>query len=164
LAVKIRMMANHGRVGKYDHEFEGVNSRLDGMQAAILGAKLKRLPAWTEQRRQNAALFNTYLQGAGVKTPAEAEGLRAVYHLYVIRVESGRRQALQDHLQSQGISTGIHYPIALPDLKAYEYLGQRGFHRMATEASREILSLPLFPELKESQIAYIAGKIKGFLD
>jgi dTDP-4-amino-4,6-dideoxygalactose transaminase len=163
LAVKIRMVANHGRIGKYDHEFEGVNSRLDGVQAAILGLKLNRLPEWTDKRRQNAYKYNELLKDSGLSTPLERDGLRSVYHLYVVRVEPGRRQALQDHLQAAGISTGIHYPIALPDLKAYEYLGQRGVHQRATEASREILSLPLFPELREEQIVYISEKMKEFL-
>lgn len=95
--------------------------------------------------------------------PFEIEDVIAVYHLYVVRVKKGSRHRLQDHLKANGISTGIHYPIALPNLKAYRYLnhGNNDFPE-ATRASREILSLPMFPELKETQISYISRMIKEF--
>jgi dTDP-4-amino-4,6-dideoxygalactose transaminase len=163
-AIKARMFANHGRIGKYDHEIEGVNSRLDGLQAAILRVKLKHLPEWTEARRRNAYCYNNYLKDSGVITPVEINDVTTVYHLYVVRVKKELRQKLQDHLQSRGISTGIHYPIALPNLLAYAYLGhsEQDFPE-ATKASQEIVSLPMFPELNESQIQYIAESIKSFL-
>lgn len=163
LALKARMIANHGRVEKYNHEMEGVNSRLDGLQAAILGAKLKHLPEWTERRRNNAYLYNKYLKDSPVATPFEIEKVRAVYHLYVIRVKNGLREKLQDHLKSKGIATGIHYPIALPNLRAYAYLNssESNFPE-ATEASGEILSLPMFPELDDIQISYVTEAIKAF--
>lgn len=159
-ALKARMFANHGRIGKYDHEIEGVNSRLDGLQAAILLAKLKHLPGWTESRRKNAYLYNKYLKGSGLITPVEIDDVTAVYHLYVVRVKKELRQKLQDHLQSRGISTGIHYPIALPNLLAYTYLGhsEKDFPE-ATKASQEIVSLPMFPELSETQIKYVTESI-----
>jgi dTDP-4-amino-4,6-dideoxygalactose transaminase len=118
LAKKARMFANHGRVDKYDHEIEGINSRLDGLQAAILGVKLKHLGAWSEARRKNAYLYNEYLKGTGLVTPVEIPDVKAVYHLYVVRTKKDMRQKIQDHLKSKGIATGIHYPIALPNLKA----------------------------------------------
>ena len=163
LNLKARIFANHGRVDKYDHEIEGVNSRLDGLQAAILEVKLKHLPEWTEMRRKNAYCYNRYLAGTGVITPVEIDNVRAVYHLYVVRVKRELRQKFQAHLQSKGISTGIHYPIALPNLKAYSYLNhnENDFPE-ATKASQEIVSLPMFPELDESQIKYIANTIKEF--
>lgn len=163
LALKVRMFANHGRIEKYDHEVEGVNSRLDGLQAAILNIKLRHLPEWTEKRRENAYLYNEYLKGTELITPHEVNGVKAVYHLYVVRVEKGIRKRLQKHLSSQGISTGIHYPIALPNLKAYSYMNQggNGFPE-ATKASQEILSLPMYPELGESQIHHIMHTIKSF--
>jgi dTDP-4-amino-4,6-dideoxygalactose transaminase len=159
-AGKARMFANHGRIDKYDHGIEGVNSRLDGLQAAILNVKLKHLPAWTESRRKNAYLYNKYLAGTGLVTPAEIPDVTAVYHLYVVRVKKESREKLQAHLNSKGVSTGIHYPIALPNLKAYAYLGhsENDFPE-ATNASREIVSLPMFPELTENQIQYIAESI-----
>ncbi|PJB35242.1 MAG: erythromycin biosynthesis sensory transduction protein eryC1, partial [Deltaproteobacteria bacterium CG_4_9_14_3_um_filter_51_14] len=118
LADKVRMIANHGRMEKYNHKLEGVNSRLDGLQAAILDVKLRHLPAWTDGRRRNAALYNDYLAGSGVVTPVEIPDVTAVYHLYVVRVPDRRREALQEHLKQSGIATGIHYPIALPNLMA----------------------------------------------
>ncbi len=161
-AIKARMFANHGRVGKYDHEFEGVNSRLDGIQAAILSVKLKHLPQWNENRRGNASLYNETMKGLSLITPAEIEKVRPVYHLYVVRVEKKVREPLIEYLRAQGISTGIHYPIALPNLKAYAYLNPRGECPESTKASEEILSLPMYPELEESQIRYVRDKIKEF--
>ncbi len=164
LAKKARMFANHGRIDKYDHEIEGVNSRLDGIQAAVLGAKLKHLDDWTEARRRNAYLYNDYLKDTGLATPREIADVRAVYHLYVVRTKKEQRQKLQDHLKSKGIATGIHYPIALPNLKAYAYLKHvpNDFPE-ATKASQEILSLPMYPELTESQIRAVAEAVKEAL-
>jgi dTDP-4-amino-4,6-dideoxygalactose transaminase len=162
-ALKARMIANHGRIGKYDHEVEGVNSRLDGLQAAILEAKLRHLPEWTQARRRNAYSYNRHLADTGLVTPVEIADVTAVYHLYVVRVPAESRQKFQDHLQAKGISTGIHYPIALPNLLAYAYLGHsEGDFPEATKASREIVSLPMFPELSESQIRYVAEAAKAF--
>jgi dTDP-4-amino-4,6-dideoxygalactose transaminase len=162
-AVLARMWANHGRVKKYDHDFEGVNSRLDGLQAAILSAKLPHLESWTEARRRNAALYNTALKGLGVVTPEELADVRAVYHLYVIRIPAERRTKLQDFLSSAGIGVGIHYPIALPLLNAYRHLGftEADFPE-SVKASREILSLPMFPELTEEQVATVAARLEEF--
>jgi dTDP-4-amino-4,6-dideoxygalactose transaminase len=161
LAKKARMFANHGRLDKYDHEVEGVNSRLDGLQAAILGVKLRHLDDWSEARRKNAYLYNNYLKGTGLVTPTEIENVKAVFHLYIVRTEKERRQKLQDHLKSKGISTGIHYPIALPNLKAYSYLNHDpSDFPESTKASMEILSLPMYPELEESQIQFIGDSIK----
>jgi dTDP-4-amino-4,6-dideoxygalactose transaminase len=163
LALKVRMIANHGRIGKYDHNFEGVNSRLDALQAAILSTKLRYLEGWTESRREKAYRYNEALRGVDLATPFEIENVRAVYHLYVIRVKDELRGRLQDHLRSMGIATGIHYPIALPNLTAYAYLGhsKQDFPE-ASAASHQILSLPMFPEFDEEQIMYVAGQIKTF--
>jgi dTDP-4-amino-4,6-dideoxygalactose transaminase len=160
-ALRARMLANHGRTKKYDHDLEGVNSRLDGIQAAILGVKLRYLDEWTEKRRTNAYRYNKALQGSGVVTPVEMDNVRAVYHLYVVRVPGSRREQLQADLATHGISTGIHYPIALPYLNAYKYLGhtQADFPE-SLKASGEILSLPMFPELTEEQVNYVADKIR----
>jgi dTDP-4-amino-4,6-dideoxygalactose transaminase len=155
-----RMRANHGRTKKYHHDFEGVNSRLDGLQAAILDVKLRHLEAWTEQRRRIAHLYDEALAATSVATPAAIDDLRAVYHLYVVRVPDGRRDALQEHLMNNGVSTGIHYPIALPYLNAYRYLGHDASEfPEARRASGEILSLPMFPELTEDQVRYVGETI-----
>ncbi|MFA6471303.1 MAG: DegT/DnrJ/EryC1/StrS family aminotransferase, partial [Candidatus Latescibacterota bacterium] len=163
LADRVKMYANHGRLDKYNHLLEGVNSRLDGIQAAVLSAKLPHLDDWTEKRRKNAYAYNSRLAGLNVITPVEIENVRAVYHLYVVRVDSGARKPLQNFLKEKGISTGIHYPIALPYLKAYEYLhhSEKDFPE-SLKASGEILSLPMFPELEESQIDYIGEAIREF--
>ena len=162
-AASARMLANHGRSDKYNHAFEGVNSRLDGLQAAILGVKLRHLESWTEGRRRNARMYSAALAGSGVVTPTELEDVRAVYHLYVVRVPAGRREALQAHLKEAGIDTGVHYPIALPHLTAYRHLGHKaGDFPEALRASGEILSLPMFAELTEGQIAHVAARIRQF--
>ncbi len=164
LARSARMFANHGRIDKYDHEQEGINSRLDALQAAILGVKLKHLPQWSDARREKAYMYTRLLADSGLATPREIEGVRAVYHLYVLRVPEDRRGELQAHLQSKGIATGIHYPIALPNLKAYAYLNHSpSDFPEATKASREILSLPMFPELHEEEIRYVTKSMKNFL-
>ncbi len=164
LAVRARMLANHGRMDKYNHLEEGYNSRMDGIQAAVLKVKLKHLESWTENRRRNAYRYNELLHDLDMVTPEEIDDVRAVYHLYVVRVDPDRRAQLQEFLKSNGIATGIHYPIALPYLKAYEYLNhvENDFPE-ALKASREILSLPMYPELEERQITYIAEKIRAFM-
>jgi dTDP-4-amino-4,6-dideoxygalactose transaminase len=163
-ATAARMFANHGRTKKYDHDFEGVNSRLDGLQAAILGVKLRHLEEWTEKRRTNARRYDAALQSANVVLPQEIDDVRAVYHLYVVRVQPEKRAALQEELKAAGIDAGIHYPIALPYLNAYRHLGhdENDFHE-SLKASREIISLPMFPELSEDQIAHVAGRVAEFL-
>jgi dTDP-4-amino-4,6-dideoxygalactose transaminase len=157
---KARMLANHGRSTKYGHEVEGLNSRLDGIQAAILNVKLGHLEAWTEARRANAYRYNALFEDSGIATPKELDGVRAVYHLYVVRVPAARRQELQTSLKQAGIDTGIHYPIALPYLSAYRHLGhtEKEFPE-ALKAQGEILSLPMFAELTEDQARRVAGHI-----
>jgi len=157
LALNIRMFANHGRVDKYDHKIEGMNSRLDGLQAAILNVKLKHLEKWTESRRQLASLYNELLASSDIVTPMEMENTRSVYHLYVVRLRNEARDAVCQELLQRGIGVGIHYPIALPNLKAYSHLGKEERQcPEATAAAQEILSLPLYPELKTAEVQYIA--------
>jgi dTDP-4-amino-4,6-dideoxygalactose transaminase len=162
-AASARMLANHGRSKKYDHDLEGVNSRLDGLQAAVLSVKLRHLDVWTERRRNNAYRYNAALKGSGLVTPTELRDVRAAYHLYVVRVPDGRREALQDFLKTAGVDTGVHYPIALPFLNAYRRLGHgEADFPVALKASREIVSLPMFPELTAEQAEYVVGKIRQF--
>ena len=160
LARRMRMFKNHGRCNKYDHEFEGVNSRLDGLQAAVLNVKLTYLDEWIALRRQHAASYSQRLGSiSGITCPATFEERISAWHLYVIRCE--KRDALREHLASKGISSGIHYPIALPNLKAYAYLrhSPKDFP-VASALQDQILSLPLFPELTEEQIDYVAGTVR----
>ena len=162
LAEKCRMFANHGALKKPDHRIEGINSRLDTIQAAILGAKLPHILEWTERRIANAALYDKYLQGIGELTrPSVRPHSKHSFHLYVIRCH--RRDALMQFLKAGGIETSIHYPVALPNLPAYRYLGHTpADFPVATRLQQEILSLPMYPELTEQQVAYIAGKILSF--
>src|SRR5262249_29373945 len=122
LAASARMFANHGRAKKYDHDFEGINSRLDGIQAAILSVKLAQLDRWTESRRTNAYEYNRALRGLNLVTPTERNDVKAVYHLYVVRVPDADRDRLRDFLKANGVEAGVHYPIALPYLNAYRHL------------------------------------------
>jgi dTDP-4-amino-4,6-dideoxygalactose transaminase len=164
LAQKIRMFANHGRKGKHSHEFEGINSRMDGMQGAVLNIKLKYLPEWIDLRRKVAALYGDALEGVGdIKLPFCLPKYKHVYHLYVIRTK--KRDALRGHLKSNGIDIGIHYPVALPNLKAYQYLGHLpGDFPVASLYQNEILSLPIYPELSSDMIHYVARAIEDFFD
>lgn len=156
-AAKARRLANHGRTSKYDHDIEGVNSRLDGLQAAVLAVKLPHMQAWTERRRAHAAQYTAALASADVITPAERDDVMAVYHLYVVRVPGDKREAIRHSLEAAGIATGIHYPIALPYLEAYRHLGhtEHDFPE-ALRASGEILSLPMYAELSHEQVAHVA--------
>lgn len=162
LAEKCRMYANHGALKKHQHQMEGINSRLDGLQAAILSAKLPHILDWTEKRIANAALYTKHLAGIpGITLPVVRPESKHTFHLYVIRAQN--RSGLMEALSAAGIETAIHYPTPLPLLPAYHYLPKpTGGYPVATELQQEILSLPLFPELTEEQIAYVAGVIKAF--
>ena len=151
-------MLNHGRVKKYDHEFEGVNSRLDGLQGAILSVKLKYLESWTEKRRKAAALYSDILKDSDVITPYCPDNVRHVNHLYVVRVKN--REKVQTKLKEHGVASGIHYPITLPNLSAYKYLGHSpDDFPIATKYSKDILSLPIYPEIEEEQIEYVCNHL-----
>lgn len=164
LFAKAKMFANHGRIDKYDHEFEGINSRMDGIQGAVLKVKLPHLRQWTEGRRKVAALYNELLSTLqDIILPTEQEGAYHVYHLYPIRLKENLRDELMKFLHSKGIETGVHYPIALPSLKAYHYLGHKpGDFPNAEKFSKQLVSLPIFPELTEAEVKYVAEKVREF--
>lgn len=160
LAKRCRMIADHGRLGKHDHGLEGRNSRLDGLHAAILSAKLPYLERWTEARRQNAARYSDLLSESGLKLPTAPDHSRHVYHLYVVQVAN--RERVQETLQERGIATGIHYPLALPFLKAYAYKehSERDFPVASAEMSK-ILSLPMYAELSAEQLSYVCQELRA---
>lgn len=161
LAQKCRMMANHGRVEKYNHEFEGRNSRLDGLQAAILSVKLKHLDEWTRARIKVAEFYLENLQGMqGMVLPKREDWARQVYHLFVIR--TNQRDALQMYLKEHGIQTGVHYPVALPKLKAYAYLGQSGEHLQANRQDQMLLSLPIGEHLDVDAARHVVSRLARF--
>ena len=162
VAQKVRMFRDHGQIKKYEHSVEGANSRLDEIQAAILEVKLRMLDEWNRLRRRSASVYDGLLQDVDeVVRPLEAECAKHVYHLYVIRTH--KRDELQEWLTLQGIGTGLHYPVPLHLQEAYEYLGYKeGDFPGAEECAKEILSLPMFPELTGEEIAKVASEIKTF--
>jgi len=162
LAKKFRMYASHGALTKHQHEIEGINSRLDGLQAAILSAKLPYILKWTDQRINNAAKYTRELSGiTDIITPQVSDDCKHSFHLYVIRAQ--RRNELLEYLKNKGIDVVIHYPTILPELKAYNYLKQRDdFYPVARKNQEEILSLPLYPELSAEDIIYVSKAIKHF--
>lgn len=162
LAEKCRMYANHGALKKHHHEMEGINSRMDGLQAAVLNVKQKHILKWTEQRIVNAALYNKHLADVReIILPVARPGTKHTYHVYMIRAEM--RDDLEQYLNDCGISTARHYPTALPNLPAYNYLEyERKDFPVASQLENEVLSLPMYPELTEEEISYVASSIKKF--
>jgi len=159
IARHLRMLRDHGSEEKYYHSVMGVNARLDEIQAAILRVKLRRLDEWNEARRSNAHLYSELLRDSPVVTPSEVEYARHVYHLYVIR--TSQRNKLQEYLRERGIATGIHYPVPIHLQTAW----RRGNHQteglpITERYAREILSLPMYPELTPDSIEYVAGAIR----
>lgn len=160
LAEWAKLYARHG--GKGDHQIEGINSRLDGLQAAILSAKLLHLAKWTEERQRVANQYKKSLTNIpGLEIPIVAENRTHVYHLYVIRCDS--RDDLKSHLAEKGVSTILNYPKALPFYPAYKHLGHeaKDFPQAFADQSR-ILSLPIFPEMTEGQTSYVTEQIQLF--
>jgi dTDP-4-amino-4,6-dideoxygalactose transaminase len=161
LLARVRRLRNHGRTRKYEHIELGWGQRLDALQAAILAAKLLHLEAWTEARRAHARRYTELLADCDVVTPYEAPSVRHVYHLYVIRTP--RRDDLLAHLRAKGIGAGIHYPIPLHRQPAYLEDGY-GHLRLpvAEQVAAHVLSLPMYAELLDDQIAYVAEEVKEF--
>lgn len=160
LARWMRMFANHGRQGKYDHLFSGTNSRLDSIQAAVLGLKLRNLPQWLEGRRRVAAQYARFLAKLpGLELPVLPLEDHAL-HLYVVL--HPRRDALKDHLQKHGIGCGVHYPTCLPDLPAFSPYGGGDFPN-ARRLQERCLSLPIYPEMTEGQVQEVARAVTDFV-
>ncbi len=161
LAHRVRMIRDHGSERRYYHDLIGMNARLDEVQAVVLRAKLKHLSEWNEARRKHAALYKELFKGTPVVAPVECPEAKHIYHLYVVRVP--KRDALQAYLKDKGIFTGIHYPVPIHLQKATEFLGYKQGDLPVTEGVvEEILSLPLFAELEDQQIEYIAKTICEF--
>jgi dTDP-4-amino-4,6-dideoxygalactose transaminase len=164
LADTCKMIRDHGQAKKYYHDIEGYNGRLDSIQTGILSVKLKHLAGWNAKRRERAAEYNRLLaaSGAGVQTPYEPSWSRAVYHLYVVQTED--REGLMAHLGKAGIGTGIHYPIPLHQQKAYEGMNYKvGDFPVTERAARQIVSLPMFPNLTAGQQARVVEESLRFL-
>jgi dTDP-4-amino-4,6-dideoxygalactose transaminase len=157
----LRMLRDWGQERKYHHVLKGYNYRLEGIQGAILRVKLRHLEAWTEARRARAAQYDDLLRDSGAIIPGATPGSRHVYHVYAVRLP--RRDALQQHLNGQGVQTGIHYPIPVHLQDAYADLGcTAGDFPCAEQISRETLSLPMYPELPADDVAMIADLVCRF--
>ena len=160
-AKQLRMFRDWGAETKNVHVLRGYNYRLEGIQGAILTVKLRRLEAWNDRRRQIAEMYRVGLAGTGITLPIELPAHRHVYHLYVVRTKN--RRQLQDRLKTAGIETGIHYPTPVHLQPAHSDLKYRaGAFPISENAAETILSLPMFPELRDEQVQAVIDAVVAF--
>lgn len=165
MAKRMKMIRDHGQAKKYYHDIEGYNGRLDSIQAGWLSVKLRHLASWNESRRTHAHRYHQLLADMkdAMVLPVEAGWTKGVYHLYVVRVQD--REALMAFLGENGVGTGIHYPIPLHQQKAYEHLGYKtGDFPVTERVAREIVSLPMFPQMTAAQQDETVKRVKEFVD
>ena len=171
LAANVRMLREHGQSEKYCHQSYGHNYRMEGIQGAVLGVKLKYLAEWTEARRRVAGKYRELLGDLeNIKLPIEMPNVKHVYHLFVIQVNNGKanhrkeiRDKLQNFLGENGIASGLHYPIPLHKQKCFNHLNYKeGDFPVSEQLADGGLSLPMFPELSDDKIQYVSDKIKQF--
>jgi dTDP-4-amino-4,6-dideoxygalactose transaminase len=165
VAAQIRMIRDHGQAKKYYHDVEGYNGRLDAIQAGLLHVKLQHLANWNDERRQRAVEYKRLFEAAGnpVNAPNEPSWSRAVYHLYVVRTDD--REGLMTVLKNESIGTGIHYPIPLHLQKAYRHLDyEEGDFPTCEKVAREIVSLPMFPQLRTEQQRKVVDAVAQFVE
>ncbi len=162
LAKKLRQLRDHGQSEKYKHEFWGHNYRMDGIQGAVLGVKLKHLQEWTERRRSIAEVYKKHLLGVGdLVLPFESQKAYHVFHVFGLRTK--HRSKLQQYLSDHGIGTALHYPIPLHFQQAYLHLGyKQGDFPVSEAMAEECISLPLYPEITAEQIDYVISNVKSF--
>ncbi|MCZ7585560.1 MAG: DegT/DnrJ/EryC1/StrS family aminotransferase [Deltaproteobacteria bacterium] len=160
-AERLRRLRHYGQTDRYRADECGINSRLDDLQAAILSVKLRHLPSWTDKRREIAARYDDAFAALPLALPVEGSATCCVYHLYVVRTPD--RDALAEHLGSRDISTQVHYPVPLHRQPAFAELGYRSgsFPEAETHAA-EVLSLPLFPEMAESEVERVIDGVRSF--
>jgi len=163
-AERLRKLRVHGGRQMYHHEEVGYNSRLDALQAAVLAAKLPHLEAWSAARRRHAAFYDDALAGiGGLVTPIVREGNESIVNQYTVRVLDGKRDALREHLTARGVGSSVYYPVPLHLQECFAYLGCReGQFPESERACREVLSIPVYPELTEAQTGYVAESIRAF--
>ena len=164
LAEKIRILRDHGQRSKYYHDVVGMNGRMDGIHGAVLTVKLRHLEAWNEQRIRHAALYDELLKKVEeVITPARVPHARHVYHIYGVRVP--KRDRVLEGLKEQGVSCGIHYPVPIHRQNAYSYMGLgAGAYPVSEFCADQMLSLPMYPELTDEQIRYVAERLERTID
>ncbi|MCE9588951.1 MAG: DegT/DnrJ/EryC1/StrS family aminotransferase [Planctomycetes bacterium] len=164
LHARMKMLRLHGEETKYHHTYVGGNFRIDALQAGFLGAKLPRLDAWAERRRENAGRYDKLLVGTPLVTPAwNAPGKHHVVNQYTLRVPGGKRDALRQHLVSKQIGCEVYYPVPLHVQKCFAYLGYKaGDFPHSERAAAEVLSVPIYPELTAGQQEEVAGAIREF--
>jgi len=162
LATRLRRLRVHGGLKTYYHEEVGYNSRLDALQAAVLSAKLPMLASWSAARRKNAAYYDAaFADVEGVRTPTIDPANESIYNQYTLRVE--RREDLQAHLKGKEIGSSVYYPLSLHLQPCFEYLGyKRGAFPESERATKEVISLPVYPELKQSQLDEVIEAVRGF--
>jgi dTDP-4-amino-4,6-dideoxygalactose transaminase len=160
LADKLKAWRNYGQHKKYYHDFVGINSRMDEVQAAILSVKLTHLDEWNEKRRKNARLYNSLLEDSNVIVPTEKEYAKHVYYVYVVRHK--KRDKLGQFLEREGIQTLVHYPVPVHKQKGYESYAREARLPMTEKTCREILSLPMYPLLEEEDILKISDCIAKY--
>jgi dTDP-4-amino-4,6-dideoxygalactose transaminase len=162
IARKVKLYREHGSDKKYYHQTYGTNYRMEAIQGAVLGVKLPHLAGWTAKRRAVAEQYNKLLANVNdIILPYEAHNVEHVYHLYVIQTE--HRDALQAYLQEQGISTGLHYPVPLHLQECFAHLNyKKGDFPVSEQLGEQCLSLPMFPELTQEQIEYVAHHVTEF--
>lgn len=159
----IRMLRNYGQRVKYHHDIRGFNRRLDTLQASLLRVKLPYLDGWNAARRQHARRYAELLADTGLVAPTESAVVESVWHLYVVR--SADRDALSNNLSARGVATGIHYPVPIHLQRAYADLGYKaGDFPIAERYAHEIVSLPMFAELSDAQISYVAECVHSFVN
>ena len=165
LAVRLRRLRDHGGLSHYEHDVVGYNSRMDALQGAVLSVKLRHLDAWNRLRGERAQLYTELLGDLpAVVPPVIGDGRTHVFHLYVAALQGGDRDALRTFLLDRGVQTGIHYPAPVHLTEAFRGLGYpAGTFATAEAASRQIISLPMFPELSPDAVAHVAGTIRQFL-
>ncbi len=160
IADNVRRLGDHGSSKKYENDMMGFNSRMDGIQGAVLNIKLKHLPAWTKRRREIAAYYDdAFKDVAAVQTPRESSWAEGVYHLYVVQVDE--RDSVKQKLNEAGIGAAIHYPRPLHLQKSYGFLGLgRGSFPVAERAGDRVMSLPNYPEMTEGMLAEVVATVK----
>jgi dTDP-4-amino-4,6-dideoxygalactose transaminase len=164
LATELRSLREHGQSTRYYHPVVGYNARLDEIQAAILRIKLRKLPEWNARRIAIARHYNDRLAGSGVIVPEIPEGGRHVFHCYVVRVPGGKRDDLRAYLAERGIGTGVHYPVPIHLQEASAFLGYRqGDFPVTERLANEVVSLPMYPELTDTQVDTVAEAVAGFM-